>query len=337
MSKIDNDLSNEIVASNIKNLLDKTNLKQKEFAEQIYESNSTISKWCNGKQLPTGEQMIKIIEFFKIEPNELFYSSTKLEKINYQKSNKVIKPVLAQKNIEINCIKERMCKIHYFIIESIIILYFVWFAMLVVNTGAIQSENYYVTILSLVIVTVGGAYLVHRYGKKQFVKKTYIIGHTEDIFYEIEDTNNKYFRFIGLIKITSIILYLITIYVVITRYIGVDDISKIINIFIVLVISLFLMVPIINLVCNKKDFQKRKKSQDFIEYKRNIADVFLPLFSLIIVTAFNHLYSSLILLIILDLIIFVLGVISLVLITKEMYKYKLSYENYNDVVVALED
>ena len=52
--------------NNIKELMDRRGMQQKELAALCNVSNPTVSDWCNGKKSPSGKNLKKLTEIFQV-------------------------------------------------------------------------------------------------------------------------------------------------------------------------------------------------------------------------------------------------------------------------------
>lgn len=74
---------NDIIGINIKKIREFNNLSQQEFADKLYVTRQSVSKWENGTIIPDIEKLEKISEIYNISIDSLLK-----ENLNLKKSNK---------------------------------------------------------------------------------------------------------------------------------------------------------------------------------------------------------------------------------------------------------
>lgn len=92
-------------------------LTQVDFAEKLYVSAKTVSKWENGNGLPHTDLLLNICSILDITLNELLCGerlSQEMEKIETQKN--VLKTVITKRELEFGNINRNidLCRDHYF-------------------------------------------------------------------------------------------------------------------------------------------------------------------------------------------------------------------------------
>lgn len=68
----------EIIARNLQNLLNERGLEQKNLANAVGVSETTVSRWLNGEREPKGKIRKKVAEFFGINESELYVSTNEV-------------------------------------------------------------------------------------------------------------------------------------------------------------------------------------------------------------------------------------------------------------------
>lgn len=58
--------------SNIKKILDKKNISQKELADKVNLTESAMSRYVNGSRIPRGEYLIAIAKVLNVKVEELY-------------------------------------------------------------------------------------------------------------------------------------------------------------------------------------------------------------------------------------------------------------------------
>ena len=74
-----------ILGNNIKKLRISAGYKQKDLAKFLGVSISTVSSWENGKKLPYGKNLKKLVDFFGVSETDIFSKNidTVIEKQNF--------------------------------------------------------------------------------------------------------------------------------------------------------------------------------------------------------------------------------------------------------------
>lgn len=107
-SKLVNVNRQEIIHKNFDKYLKKNNLNQKEYADKVNISSSTVSKWItnNGAKM-TAEDIYTASKIFNININHLYYTEREIGQIELEKDPNYEK-VLAQKSKEIILFKDTL-------------------------------------------------------------------------------------------------------------------------------------------------------------------------------------------------------------------------------------
>lgn len=73
---------NDIIGINIKKIREFNNLSQQEFADKLYVTRQSVSKWENGTIIPDIEKLEKISEIYNISIDSLLKENLILKKSN---------------------------------------------------------------------------------------------------------------------------------------------------------------------------------------------------------------------------------------------------------------
>lgn len=77
----------------LKELRNQNGLTQEEFAEIVYVSSRTISRWENGKNMPDLDVLIGIADYYDVDLLEILNGERKSEKMNEEMEETVLKSV----------------------------------------------------------------------------------------------------------------------------------------------------------------------------------------------------------------------------------------------------
>lgn len=77
----------------LKELRNEKGLTQEQFAELVNVTNRTVSRWENGNNLPDLDILIQISDYYEIDLRELLDGERKIEKMNKELEETVLKAV----------------------------------------------------------------------------------------------------------------------------------------------------------------------------------------------------------------------------------------------------
>lgn len=113
-------MDNMRIGNFIKKLRNELGLSQGELAEKVYITRKAISKWENGKSIPTYDSLLTLASLFNVSIDELLLGERKNDKINKEE---IIKSVYDD-NISITNKFQKKTKILITVIASLVILFF---------------------------------------------------------------------------------------------------------------------------------------------------------------------------------------------------------------------
>lgn len=187
----------EVIHSNFFNLLKKNKISQKKYSEDNNVPESTISKWKSCASNMNEEHIIQAANYFNVSVNALYYTEQELKELNVSNDSNY-DPIMAQQQIVLETIEDKVDNYKGFLFINLFISLIAMFGVyyLVLEYGE-------ALILLLLIIPLFAIYV---YKTVLVYKKTFIINYVDNIYYKIEDTNNKYFVWLIISYVIQIIL-----------------------------------------------------------------------------------------------------------------------------------
>lgn len=186
----------EIVTKNFFKYLSKKGISQKKYAEDNGIDESTISKWKSMKNYMNLEQVYQAAKYFRITVNELYYTKEELDRIL---------PVGFDAETEETIYAKRVA----FIEDGL--------AVRGLHTGVILTALsislilFIVTYLSIhlnklyLLIPIILCFLMLIVSKFSTVKKGFVLNIYSDVFYNIENDKNQYYKFNIIIRMVCIL------------------------------------------------------------------------------------------------------------------------------------
>lgn len=322
---VNNDDRNSIIVNNFFKYLKEKNISNVQYAKDNFIDKSLLTQWKTGKTKMTMEHVYKASIYLNVYVNDLVYSDDEKKEIDVL-SNREYNPLIAQKIVDFRDRRIGFKKPQYIILCLFMVMLAVFFYISLYNEIKNNYFLYFIFIIPIIIIT--AVYFIGH-------KKKIICNYLDDVYFMIEDVNNKYKHYIKINIITSLIFNFIIFFL--TFYL-----DEFFNGSILFLIASNFLLNYIALFCSlhylkKPFFSKIRKDDDgydlyiFILLSMVVSAQVLVFGLCVLFYGFKYSVYY----IIASLIIFILSMINFILVSKKYSEYKLVYDEYNKGITYL--